>query len=106
MTMHKLATLNLAPLTLAALLLLSACGGEAEVSTENDGREASGEVLEGSISDAMLPTDQVRSQAPQRAPDPAAPASGDSDAAAGEEGEAGAEAAEAAPAAEAAEPAE
>lgn len=102
MTMHKLATLTLA----VPLLLLAACGDEGEVSTENDGREASGEVLEGSISDAMLPTDQVRSQAPQRAPDPAAPASGDTEAVAAEEGEAGADTAEAALAAEAAEPAE
>ena len=31
---------------------------------EDDGREASGQVLEGSISDEMIPLDQVRSQAP------------------------------------------
>lgn len=54
--------------TLAAaaplLLAISACGDEPAVDTQDDGREASGEVLEGTISDAMLPVDQVRSQAP------------------------------------------
>jgi hypothetical protein len=54
--------------TLAAaaplLLAISACGDEPAVDTQGDGREASGEVLEGTISDAMLPVDQVRSQAP------------------------------------------
>ena len=62
---------RLALIAVAPLVLLAACGDDAEVSTEDDGREASGEVLEGSISDAMLPIDQVRSQAPQREPDPA-----------------------------------
>ncbi len=47
-----------------ALLLLSACEDEPAVTVEDDGREASGEVLEGSISDEMIPLDQVRSQAP------------------------------------------
>lgn len=51
------------------LLALSACGDEAAMDVENDGREASGEVLEGTISDAMLPLDQVRSQAPLAAPE-------------------------------------
>lgn len=50
-----------APLVLA----LSACDSEPEVDVEDDGREASGEVLEGTISDAMLPLDKVRSQAPR-----------------------------------------
>ena len=47
-----------APLT---LLLLSACGEKG-----NDAAQGSpgGEVLEGSISDAMLPLDTVRSQPP------------------------------------------
>lgn len=72
MTMRKLEALTLA----APLLLLAACGDDTEVSTGDDGREASGEVLEGSISDAMLPVDDVRSQAPLRAPDPQAPVSG------------------------------
>lgn len=46
------------------LLGLSACGDDGEPTVEDDGREASGEVLEGTISDEMLPLDQVRSQPP------------------------------------------
>lgn len=58
-------------LALAAPLLfaLSACGDDPAVDAENDGREASGEVLEGTISDEMLPLDQVRSQAPLAEPE-------------------------------------
>jgi hypothetical protein len=44
----------------AACILLAACGGDAE----NDQRTASGEVLEGSISDSMLALETVRSQPP------------------------------------------
>lgn len=51
-------------LALPVLLVLSACEDEPEVSVEDDGREASGQVLEGSISDEMIPLDEVRSQAP------------------------------------------
>ena len=47
----------LAAATLAALL--AACNGDAP-----EEGEATGEVLEGSISDEMLPLDQVRSEAP------------------------------------------
>ena len=54
-------------LALPALLLLAACGGNAPA---NDSRSASGEVLEGTISDAMLPVDRVRSEPPLE--DPAA----------------------------------
>ncbi|MEL1249334.1 hypothetical protein [Aurantiacibacter gilvus] len=96
----------LATLTLAApLLLLAACNDEPEVSTEDDGREASGEVLEGTISDAMLPVDEVRSQAPLREPDPEAPASSN-DPATGEDAAAPEAAAEPAPAEAAEAPAE
>ena len=77
MTMRTRATLTLA----VPLLLLAACNDEPEVSTEDDGREASGDVLDCTISDAMLPVDEVRSQAPLRAPDPAAPASTNTDSA-------------------------
>lgn len=49
-------------LTLAALCLgLAACGSDSNAPAAKD---AGGEVLEGSISDAMLPLDTVRSQAP------------------------------------------
>jgi hypothetical protein len=43
------------------LALLAACDQGAP---SDDSRSASGEVLEGTISDAMLPLDTVRSQAP------------------------------------------
>ncbi len=56
-------------LAIPVLLLLSTCEDEPEVSVEDDGREASGAVLEGSISDEMIPLDQVRSQAPLAEPD-------------------------------------
>lgn len=55
-------------LALPALALLAACGGGD--SSESDGRAASGEVLEGTISDEMLPVDRVRSEPPLE--DPAA----------------------------------
>jgi hypothetical protein len=53
----------LAPFVLA---LLAACGSEP---SGGDGRAASGEVLEGTISDAMLPVDRVRSEAPLEDPE-------------------------------------
>jgi hypothetical protein len=90
-------------LALVACLVLGACGsGERETAKGT----AAGEILPGSASDAMLPLDTVRSQAPL-APrtDPAAKAAGKMGAAQSEAeapGE-GQTAAEAAPAAEAAE---
>lgn len=78
-------------LALPAFALLAACGGDAPA---DDGRAASGEVLEGTISDEMLPVDRVRSQPPLEDPDAFAKArsraagDGTTDAAAeGEEGE-------------------
>ena len=71
---------------LAVCLLIAAC---ADKSDEDDERKASGQVLEGTISDSMLPLDTVRSQPPLAketdaadgtAPDPEA-----TDAAEGEE---------------------
>ena len=44
----------------AGLLLLAACGDKAEPQEGS----LQGEVLEGTISDAMVPVDQVKSQAP------------------------------------------
>jgi hypothetical protein len=58
-----LLTRLLSCLVLAPLALLCACGGDSGSKTE--GRAASGEVLEGSVSDAMLPLDQLKSQAPR-----------------------------------------
>ena len=53
-------------LALPLLALLAACGGDAPA---DDGRAASGEVLEGTISDAMLPLDRVRSEPPPEDPE-------------------------------------
>lgn len=50
---------------LPAAALLAACGGDATDSTV----AAPGEVLDGTISDAMLPLDRVRSEAPLEDPD-------------------------------------
>lgn len=50
---------------LTASLLLAACGDEPEVARETGGSaEAEGDVLGGSISDAMLPLESVQSQSP------------------------------------------
>ena len=54
-------------LVLPALALLAACGGDN--TSGNDGRAASGEVLEGTISDEMLPVDRVRSEPPLEDPE-------------------------------------
>ncbi len=80
----------------AAMLLgasLSACGEE---SAQNDDRTASGEVLEGSISDAMLPLDTVTSQPPLLQSQPGSGTGSEEEAQASEEdsGEAGTNAAE------------
>ena len=54
-------------LALPALALLAACGGS---KTEgNDSRAASGEVLEGTISDEMLPVDRTQSEPPLEDPE-------------------------------------
>ncbi len=79
-------------LALPALALLAACGGK---STGNDGRAASGEVLEGTISDAMVPVDRVRSEPPLEDPEAFAKARARAEGAAGDgaatEGEGAAE---------------
>lgn len=83
-------------LALATLCFgLAACGSDTKAPAAAD---AGGEVLEGSISDAMLPLDTVRSQAPL-APRPA----GNADGKAGEtdDSAAGNETPQAEPAAEA-----
>jgi hypothetical protein len=49
-------------LILAVSLTLPACGGGND--KKNDQRTAEGEILPGSISDAMIPYDTVRSQPP------------------------------------------
>ena len=54
-------------LALMPLALLAGC--KDEVSEGDDSRSASGEVLEGTISDAMLPLDRVRSEPPLEDPE-------------------------------------
>ena len=61
--------LTLLPPLLAPLALLAACGDDPEPAGD-DARSATGEVIEGTISDAMLPLATVRSQPPLE--DPAA----------------------------------
>ena len=51
---------------LPAVMLLAGCGGDAPAT---DGGAASGEVLEGTISDEMLPVDRVRSEPPLEDPE-------------------------------------
>ena len=62
----------LAPLV--PLALLAACGDEP---AEDEERSASGEVLEGTISDAMLPLDLLQSEPPLLEPERAPAAAGD-----------------------------
>ena len=50
---------------LLPIALVAACKDEAS----NDSRSASGEVLEGTVSDAMLPVDRVRSEPPLEDPE-------------------------------------
>ena len=64
-------SLRLAPAVLGLCLLTSACGQEpAAPDGVGDTVEPSAEVLEGSISDAMLPLDSTRSSAPIDVPVP------------------------------------
>jgi hypothetical protein len=76
-------------LALPAFALLAACGGNAPAN--NDGRAASGEVLEGTISDEMLPLDSVRSEPPLEDPEAFAKARSVADEGGAAEGEEGAE---------------
>ena len=90
---------------LPLLALLAACGDAAIAPDDDAARAASGEVLEGSISDAMLPLEDLTSQPPVAAPLPgetvAVPAGGEATpaAAASDAAEAPAEDAAEAPAA-------
>lgn len=58
------------------MLCLAACSSEPEQRAVDDGLEAKGEILGGTISDDMLPLEAVRSQSPQiaDAPETDAPA--------------------------------
>ncbi|MGB7373860.1 hypothetical protein [Pontixanthobacter sp.] len=57
----------------AAAALLGACSDDPETAAPvADDANAAGNVLEGSISDAMIPLDTLQSQSPPAAPAPAA----------------------------------
>lgn len=59
------------PLVLACALGLAACGDDAaEAPAEGDERGARGEVLGGTISDDMIPLDQLQSQSAPQNPGP------------------------------------
>jgi len=88
--------LALAPLALAA------CGEEAP---KDDSRSAKGEVLQGSISDEMLPVDTVRSEPPLADPEAAERAAAGASGPSAEATDAPAEADDAAEEAPVAEPA-
>ena len=60
--------MKLRPFLALAPLVLAACGEEAP---QGEAQGASGEVLQGSISDAMLPVDSVRSEPPLADPEAA-----------------------------------
>jgi hypothetical protein len=70
--------------SIAAFGLLAACGGDAPPPESDDARTASGEVLEGTISDAMLPVETLKSQPPLARPSPSAGDTGESAANEGE----------------------
>jgi len=72
------------PRSLALLLPLALLAG-CNKSAKNDERSASGEVLQGTISDSMLPLDKLKSEPPLLAPSQrATTAEGAEDAASGE----------------------
>lgn len=75
-------------LALPVLALLAGCDGN---SAGSDGRAASGEVLEGTISDEMVPVDRVRSEPPLEDPDAFAKARSAADGASGPSQAAGSE---------------
>lgn len=86
---------------LPAAFALAACS-DVIPSRDNDARQAEGEVLGGTISDEMLPLDQIQSQSPTLRETPAAPGAEDEE---GEEADdAAAEESDGAPPAEPAEP--
>lgn len=62
-------------MALPLVAAIAACGGDVP-DPDEDSRQAEGEVLEGTISDAMIPIDQLRSQGRPLEPAVARPAEG------------------------------
>lgn len=75
---------------LGLALALAACGDKPAQRDGADNRAAEGEVLGGTISDDMLPLEQVQSQSPAMKVAPATDAGAVDDAGAGEDAEDGA----------------
>lgn len=76
--------LRLMPVLLPAALLAS-CGDETQ--SDADARSSTGQVLEGTISDAMLPVDRVRSEPPLLRPAPSVNGATGAAAPSGDEGD-------------------
>ncbi|MCR2834708.1 hypothetical protein [Parerythrobacter lacustris] len=68
-------------------LLLSACGWFDQAPESEEAAGVQGEVLEGSISDEMIPADELRSQSPRAAPEPGESGAAGSDPSTAEEGD-------------------
>lgn len=75
-------------LALALAPLLAACGSGSAPATDK-GAAAQGEILGGTVSDSMLPLDDLRSESPPMKPSPAAAAADDGTTAGASEAEAG-----------------
>ena len=56
----------------AAVLLLTACSDETAPAAADEGAGASGEILEASVSDAMIPLDTLKSRPPHQKAAPSA----------------------------------
>ena len=69
-------------LPLLAVMSLAACSDEADTGAQDAAADAPVEVMEGSISDDMLPLGELRSQAPLRDGEDDGEESGDNEAAA------------------------
>lgn len=89
-------------------LMLASCGWFDQAPESEEAAGVQGDVLEGSISDEMIPVDELRSQSPRAAPEPGETGGAGSDPSRAEEGddEGAASDEEAAEPAEPSEPAE
>lgn len=66
-------------LALLCAAMVTGCNEEVEAPAEEGTREGADEVLEGTISDDMLPLDELRSQAPLAEPEPGEEGEGEAD---------------------------
>jgi hypothetical protein len=68
--------MGLRSLIAVSVLVLAACDSSDPAQTAPGGARAEGEVLGGTISDEMIPLDQLRSQSPPLRPEPTGGATG------------------------------